>query len=337
MRNLSVTTLTNAAKHYAKEFNKLSVPSVDHPSRFVGGRNYVLQDLYNFTFKDEFEFIKHAMETEFLDVEHQEEFQKYAKDRFEPRSTQVFEEELAARLAIDVDGNHLSGVIGTTQLGARIVGKRTKETYIYSPRRIRDIILRRKHGVIMGSHIFVKNKYWPLYAGELAERAADTGVADILPEGAHPFVEELLATNPRISNEIAILMCDACVDNLDEGAGAAVIQGRTGSQPADPDTTVSGTLLFTLVCSATAFGGASDDTGKATATAASITSDTSADATDTLGYCRASSTADGATPADDHIDGEAGTSGADFNFNTLAIVSGATVAMTAWTLSVPES
>lgn len=130
---------------------------------------------------------------------------------------------------------------------------------------------------------------------------------------------------------------DAAVDNLDEGAGAAVIQGRTGAQPADPDTAVSGTNLFTLVCSDPAFGNAADAAPGGTATASAITADSSADATGTLGYCRASSTADGATPADDHIDGEAGTSGADFNFNTLAIVSGANVDLTAWTVTQPES
>ncbi len=146
-----------------------------------------------------------------------------------------------------------------------------------------------------------------------------------------------MALNTRISNECALLACDAVVDNLDEGAGAAVIQGRTGAQPADPDTAVSGTLLFTLVCSDPAFGAAADDAPGGKATASAITDDTSADATGTLGYCRASSTADGAAPADDHIDGEAGVSGADFNFNTVAIVSGATVSMTSWTVTMPES
>jgi len=146
-----------------------------------------------------------------------------------------------------------------------------------------------------------------------------------------------MALNTRISNECAVLACNAIVDNLDEGTGAAVIQGRTGAQPADPDTTVSGTLLFTLVCSDPAFGNAADAAPGATATASSITDDSSADATGTLGYCRASATNDGATPLDDHIDGEAGTSGADFNFNTLSIVSGSTVSMTSWTATMPES
>ena len=146
-----------------------------------------------------------------------------------------------------------------------------------------------------------------------------------------------MALNTRISNECAILACDAVVDNLDEGAGAAVIEGRTGVQPADPDTAVTGTLLFSLVCTDPAFGAAVDAAPGAIATASAITDDTSADATGTLGYCRASSTTTPPTPIDDHIDGEAGVSGADFNFNTLAIVSGATVSMTSWTVTMPES
>ena len=99
---------------------------------------------------------------------------------------------------------------------------------------------------------------------------------------------------------------------------------------------VSGVNGFTLTCSATAFGVAGDDNPGALKTANAITDDSSADATITLGYCRASSSNAADTPLDDHIDGEAGTSGADFNFNTLSIVSGSTVSMTAWTTTLPE-
>jgi hypothetical protein len=146
-----------------------------------------------------------------------------------------------------------------------------------------------------------------------------------------------MALNTRISNECAILACDAVVDNLDEGTAGATIQGRTGAQPADPDTIVSGTNLFTMTASTIAFGAAVDNTGSARATAAAVTDDSSADATGTLGYVRASSSNAADTPLDDHIDGEAGTSGADWNFNTLSIVSGSTVSTTAWTVDMPET
>lgn len=146
-----------------------------------------------------------------------------------------------------------------------------------------------------------------------------------------------MALNTRVSIESALLGANALVDNLDEGTLGAVIQGRTGAQPADPDAATTGTNLFTLTCSATAFGAAVDAAPGAQKTANAITDDTSADATGTLGYCRASSSSVADTPLDDHIDGEAGTAGADFNFNTLSIVAGATVSMTSWVVTLPQS
>ncbi len=148
-----------------------------------------------------------------------------------------------------------------------------------------------------------------------------------------------MALNTRISNDSAILGLDALLVALDEGSAGAVIQGRSGSQPADPDTTVSGTNLFTCTCQATAFNGATDGTGKATAAADTIVDDSSADATGTLGYCRASGSSVADTPlaGADHIDGEAGTSSADWIFNTLSIVSGSTVSISSWVVELPES
>ncbi len=143
-----------------------------------------------------------------------------------------------------------------------------------------------------------------------------------------------MANNPRLSANCAIDACDAIVDRLDLGSTDATIRGRTGTQPSDPDATESGTLLFTLTMSATAFGAAADGAPGGVATAASITDDSSADATGTLAYCRIGSTGTG---ADDEIDGEAGTSGADFNFNTVSIVSGSTVSMTSLTVTVPQT
>ena len=164
-------------------------------------------------------------------------------------------------------------------------------------------------------------------------RHASHGVV-IFPLAQMPPV---MALNTRISNVAAKRACDAVVDSLDDGAGAAVIQGRTGTQPADPDTATTGTNLFTLVCSDPAFGSAADAAPGGRATASAITSDSSADATGTLAYCRASSTTDSITPLTSHIDGEAGTGTADFVMNTLAIVSGATVALSSWTVTMPES
>ena len=147
-----------------------------------------------------------------------------------------------------------------------------------------------------------------------------------------------MALNTRISNAAAKAACDAIVDLLDGGSGAAVIKGYTASQATDPDTAIGAqTLLFTLVCSDPAFGNAADANPGGRATASAVTSDSSADATGTLAWVRASSSNDGSTALNAVIDGEAGTSGADFNFNTVAIVSGATVSLTSWTVTMPES
>ncbi|KKN58450.1 hypothetical protein LCGC14_0551820 [marine sediment metagenome] len=146
-----------------------------------------------------------------------------------------------------------------------------------------------------------------------------------------------MALNPRIANVIAILGLDALLDGLDAGAGAATIDGRSGAQPADPDTTITGTRLFANVMTDPAFAGATDGAGKATAAASAISDDTSADATGTLGYNRIGSTTTPPTLIDDLIDGECGTSGADYNYNTLAIVSGATVSMSALTIDLSET
>ena len=102
----------------------------------------------------------------------------------------------------------------------------------------------------------------------------------------------------------------------------------TGTQPATPDTALSGnTLLATLPLSATAFGASSS----ATKTANAITSATAA-ATGTATFFRVYKS-DGTTAV---IDGSVGTSGADLNLNTTSIVTGATVSVSSWTISDPS-
>jgi len=327
MRTIDTVTMSNAASHYASEFLRPDVMHRAVEGKFVSGKSYVMQDFYNFTFKDEFEFMLEAIRGRMGSITLQE-FNKMVDNHFGPRSQDEFEQLLADKLAIDPNGVHIVGKIGTTNVGNRHVGFRQK-------------ILVTKKGEI----VVPKNVYWPMYAGEGEERireaeadqaSGEGGIVDALPLHAQPLA--LGALNTRISNEVAILMCDAAVDNLDEGTVGAVVEGRVGTQPADPDTVASGTLLFALNANtATTFGAASDAAPGATATANTIDDDTSANATGTLGYCRASSANSVDTPLDDHIDGEAGTSGADFNFNTLSIVSGATVSLTSWTITQPES
>lgn len=325
-RTLDTATLNGAAKYYAGLFLQDAGPM---------DADWVLRQFHNFTFADEFEYMVAAIKGE-LGPRAVGRFDKRSADVFAPRSEAFFSELLAEKLAVDVEGRHIPGQIGTTQLGRRLVGTQLIE--VEAPHSIKRRKALKLAGLDAGLRETIQKlapAYWPIYAGELEERVACSNAADPLPDGTPGL--PVGALNTRISNECAILGCDAIVDNLDEGTSNAVIQGRTGAQPADPDTAVTGTLLFTLACSDPAFGNAADDNPGAIATASAITDDSSADATDTLGYCRASSTNDGATPLDDHIDGEAGTSGADFNFNTLAIVAGATVSMTSWTVTMPET
>lgn len=351
-RPLNTACLTGTAEFYVKEFNKPSVRRIGNDQIWSGGRSYVLKQLHKMRYKDEHAFVVQRME-ELFDQDDLRTFRKAQADWFEPRDDAVFEQLLQEWLAINPAGEHVPGVIGKSEIGRRVVGsemvKRPQwrlrpkartlaQRLFFLNGRLVDRLTFRPWTVNPELVGYVEKKKlltWPVYAGEQWERERETGVADELPAGALPWSEfpDVLATNPKMSNVAAVLACDAIVDDLDSGSTAANIRGRTGSQPADVDATESGTLLFTLVMSDPAFGNAADDTGKATATASSITDDSSADATGTLGYCRCAATG---TNADDVLDGEAGTSGSDFNFDSLSISAGTTVEMTAFTVSVSE-
>lgn len=333
-RRLNEANLTTFAKHLASEFVKPTRPSATIPRHYVGGRQYVLQDLRNLTFKDEFHFILPQVRELLRSVNGAEvlkDFDNYSRGFFTPREDHVLEVLLLKKLAVDMSGVHVKGALGTTQRGNRVVGKRKHMIKLRKPQTQFQRWTGQK-GEVFDEYALIKNIYWPIYAGETEERLSGSSVVDELPEGTEGL--PIGATNPGISNLAAIDALDAIVDRLDLGSTDGEIRGRDGAQPADVDAAETGTLLFTLPMSAVAFGAAVDDTQKATATAATITDDSSADAGGTLSYCRCASTGAG---ADDELDGEAGTSASDFNFNTLAITAGATVSMTAFTVSLPET
>jgi hypothetical protein len=108
---------------------------------------------------------------------------------------------------------------------------------------------------------------------------------------------------------------------------AGTLKIYSGAQPATPETAASGILLATLTFGNPAFGAAA--AGVITANA--ITSDSSADATNTAGWARAWKS-DGTTAL---MDGDVSTSGAWINLNTTSIVAGAIVAITALTITDP--
>jgi hypothetical protein len=136
----------------------------------------------------------------------------------------------------------------------------------------------------------------------------------------------------KITQAAAKAACDAVVDLLDVG-GAGYIEIRTGSQPATANTAASGTLLATLPLSATAFGAATT-ASPSVATAAAITSDTSADATGTAGWFRAYS-GGGTAIIDGSVTATGG--GGDMTLDSTSIVASGTVAVTSWTVSHPTS
>jgi hypothetical protein len=116
---------------------------------------------------------------------------------------------------------------------------------------------------------------------------------------------------------------------LDEITAAVGTSGKIriydGTPPADAGTALSSnTVLADLACSSTFAAGASG--GVLTVNA--ITSDTSADATGTASFFRVLTSANAAV-----IQGTVGTSGADLNLNTTSISSGATVAISSFTIT----
>ena len=141
-----------------------------------------------------------------------------------------------------------------------------------------------------------------------------------------------MALATKISSAAAIAACDAIVDRLDIG-GAGKLRIYDGTQPAGPDTAISGqVLLAELTLSAPAFGNATDVGPGAQATASAITTDASADNTGTATWFRALS--GGGTAV---IDGSVGLSSADLILNNTSIVATGSVAVTSWTFTMPET
>lgn len=144
-----------------------------------------------------------------------------------------------------------------------------------------------------------------------------------------------MALNTKISNAVAIAMCDACVDLIDSHAtNPGYVEIRSGTQPASVDATAGGTVLASITYNDPAFGGASDAApgGQAAADTSPTLQDTSANASGTAAWFRVYS----AEPTA-RIDGEVGTSGADMNLDNTSINVGQTVTLTSHTVKMPES
>lgn len=135
-----------------------------------------------------------------------------------------------------------------------------------------------------------------------------------------------MAHAAHISNVGANAAADALCALLNTG----YLRMYDGTQPATTDTAIGAqVLLAELRFNATAFGASS--AGVATANA--ITSDSDADNTGTAAWFRAFKS-DGTTAI---LDGSVGTSGADLNIATVAIVQHAVVAVSAFTYTQSKS
>lgn len=136
-----------------------------------------------------------------------------------------------------------------------------------------------------------------------------------------------MANNPLFYDATVIAAVAAAAALLNSGKIAVY----TGSQPA-LDGALTGTQLAEATFGATAFGTPTAAAGTVTATANAITSGTIAN-TGTAGYF-ALLKSDNATVV---ATGSVGTSGADLNLNTLSFVVGANFAVSAATITQPQT
>ena len=145
-----------------------------------------------------------------------------------------------------------------------------------------------------------------------------------------------MASETKIDTTCAAAMLDTLVDLLDGGTANGEVHVFVGTTNADASVSPAGTLLAKLECSATAFGAATD-ASPSVATAAAITSDTSAAATGEAGCFWAGACDSAGTINAGKSQGSAGVSGdsPDLVFDDDMIVIGGTVAITGWTISLP--
>lgn len=134
----------------------------------------------------------------------------------------------------------------------------------------------------------------------------------------------------RLSTAARNAVANAVVDLADAGAGAGVIEVRTGAQPASADDSASGTLLVTFTLADPAFGSAA--TG--TASGASLPRSGTAVGAGTAGWARMLDS-DGGKIVDLSVTADGG--GGQVELNTTTIAVGLTVNLTAISFSCPAS
>lgn len=127
-----------------------------------------------------------------------------------------------------------------------------------------------------------------------------------------------------MSLSIATAVKNATLDTYGANFNNGTLKVYAGTVPTDANTALSGqTLLGTLTFGATAFAAASAGSMSANA----ITQDSAADASGTATFYRALKS-DGTTVIEQ---GAVGTSGAELNLNTTAIVTGGPILVSSFT------
>lgn len=133
----------------------------------------------------------------------------------------------------------------------------------------------------------------------------------------------------RVSNAARSAAADAIRLLVDGGVGAGKLRIYDGSQPAGPDTALSGqTMLAEFTLADPAFGAASNGV----ATLASTPRTTTGAAAGTAAWFRVLDSNNVAV-----MDGAVGTSGAELNLNTLTISVGVNVEITSGSITMPAS
>jgi hypothetical protein len=130
-----------------------------------------------------------------------------------------------------------------------------------------------------------------------------------------------------LSTAIRNAITDVLVDALDAGSGAGTIQIRSGTRPAGPGTTATGTLLATVTCIDPAFGASSSGA----ATIADPTAVTAA-ADGTATWFRALDS-NGTAVFDGRVTATGG--GGDLTLSTTTITTGLSVDITGGTMTTP--
>ncbi|WP_298800109.1 hypothetical protein [uncultured Devosia sp.] len=146
------------------------------------------------------------------------------------------------------------------------------------------------------------------------------------------FVSAPQFVAPAFALKIATATADGMLDARKAEYNSGTIVIYSGTEPADPDTALSGnTALATFTFSTTACGSDSTSSTYRVCTLSFSASTVTASATGTATFARGFKS-DGTTVIEDWT---VGTSGADINLNSTAITSGGNVTLSSMTLKQP--